>query len=69
VFLEVWQGKELRVEFADLWQRKDLVVSGEWREKNLRIEGKCRRGGAVPRLLLGSTEMDVLKSRGMLTDI
>jgi hypothetical protein len=26
MILEVWQEKELRVDFSDVWQRKDLVA-------------------------------------------
>ena len=31
--MEVWQGKRLAADFADVWQIQELVASDEWREE------------------------------------
>jgi hypothetical protein len=40
VFLEVWQVKELRAQFSDVWQLQELEVRG------LKLEVRSKRRGA-----------------------
>jgi hypothetical protein len=41
MILEVWQGKELRVDFSDVWQRKGL-------EEEVEVQETRERGGQKP---------------------
>ncbi len=42
MFLEVWQGKELRARLLDVWQRKELKEVEEVKEvKEAKEAGRC----------------------------